>query len=161
MASRLVVNASPLIFLTRVGLLEVLREPADEVFVPDVVFDEIGRRGPTDPAAVAIQTTAWLQVAPTPPVSPELAAWNLGAGETAVLGMALAVPGSIVVIDDLAARRMARSLDIPFLGTLALVGVAKAIGMIPSVRPVIDRLRQTGMYLSDRLAQQVLEQAGE
>lgn len=153
-------NASPLIFLTRLGLIEVLREPADEVFVPDVVFDEIRRRGPTDPTAIAIQAAPWLHVVASPSASPELSAWNLGAGETAVLGMALAAD-SIVVIDDLAARRMAKALEIPFLGTLALISLAKAIGMVPSIRPAIDRLRESGMYLSDRLIRQVLEQAGE
>ena len=154
-------NASPLIFLTRVGLLDVLREPADEVFVPDIVVGEIDRRGPSDPAAAAIRSAPWLRVSASPAVSLEMAAWNLGAGETAVIGMALAYPGSLVVIDDLAARRTARSLGIPLLGTLALVVAAKSIGMIPEVRPILDTLRQTGMYVSDRLARQVLDQAGE
>jgi len=36
--SRPVVNASPLIFLTEVGLLEVLRQPGVPVLVPDVVL---------------------------------------------------------------------------------------------------------------------------
>jgi predicted nucleic acid-binding protein len=155
------VNASPLIFLTRVGLLEVLREPADEAFVPDIVVEEIDRRGLSDPAAAAIRSAAWLQVSASPAMSLEMAAWNLGAGETAVIGLALASPGSLVVIDDLAARRTARSLGISLLGTLALVGVAKAIGMIQEVRPILDTLRQTGMYVSDRLTRQVLDQAGE
>jgi predicted nucleic acid-binding protein len=143
------------------GLLDVLQEPADEVFVPDVVVAEIARRGPSDPAAAAIQSTAWLQVAASPVVSLAMAAWNLGAGETAVIGLALADPGSLVVIDDLAARRTARALRIPLMGTLALIGVAKAIGMVPAIRPVIDQLRQSGMYISDHLARQVLNQAGE
>lgn len=37
-------NASPLIFLTEVGLLEVLRQPGVPVLVPDVVLVEIGRQ---------------------------------------------------------------------------------------------------------------------
>ena len=39
-----VVNASPLIFLTRVGLLEVLHEAGIPVVVPDTVFTELGGR---------------------------------------------------------------------------------------------------------------------
>ena len=35
-----VVNASPLIFLTRVGLLDVLNEPGVPVMVPDKVQSE-------------------------------------------------------------------------------------------------------------------------
>ena len=154
-------NASPLIFLTRVGLLEVLREPAGEVLVPDVVVAEIDRRGPSDQAAAAIRSTGWLHVVASPAVSIGMAAWNLGAGETAVIAIASAGPGSMVAIDDLAARRTARSLGIPLLGTLALVALAKAVGMVPAVGPVLDRLRQGGMFVSDRLARQVLDQAGE
>ena len=66
-----------------------------------------------------------------------------------------------MVIDDLAARRTARSLGIPLMGTLALVGLAKEIGMVLTIRPVIDRLRQSGMYVSDHLVQYLLDQAGE
>jgi hypothetical protein len=41
--SRRVVNASSLIFLTEVGLLEVLRQPGVPVLVPDVLLVAIGR----------------------------------------------------------------------------------------------------------------------
>ncbi len=54
MISRRVVNASPLIFLTEVGLLEVLRQPGVPVLVPDVVRNEIGALGLDDPAAQAV-----------------------------------------------------------------------------------------------------------
>jgi len=40
--SRRVVNASPLIYLTHVGLLDVLNEPGVPTIVPDVVLGEIG-----------------------------------------------------------------------------------------------------------------------
>ncbi len=49
MVSARIVNASPLIFLTQAGLLDVLREPGLDVIVPDVVIAEIGARGPSDP----------------------------------------------------------------------------------------------------------------
>jgi predicted nucleic acid-binding protein len=40
---RRVVNASPIIFLHSVGLLEQLNEPAVTVIVPDAVLEELGR----------------------------------------------------------------------------------------------------------------------
>ncbi len=48
-------NASPLIFLTKVGLLEVLHQQAVPVLVPDVVMAEISSLGPGDPAVQAVQ----------------------------------------------------------------------------------------------------------
>ncbi|MGB9623606.1 MAG: DUF3368 domain-containing protein [Phycisphaerae bacterium] len=34
--------------------------------------------------------------------------------------------------------------------------MAKRRGVIPQARPIVDRLRQAGMYLSDRLVDEVL-----
>lgn len=154
-------NASPLVFLTRVDLLEVLHDPGVPVVVPDAVFDELGGLGPDDPAVVAVGQATWLQVVPTPPIPASVQAWTLDAGERAVLAVALEEPDSQVILDDLAARRCARALKLPLQGTLGLVLVAKQIGMIPEVRPILDTLRQRGMYVADRLAQQILDQAGE
>ena len=62
MISSRVVNASPLIFLTKVGLLEVLREPSVPVLVPDVVLAEVGGLDPNDPAVRAVEQSQWMRV---------------------------------------------------------------------------------------------------
>jgi len=61
-AERPAVNASPLIFLSRAGLLDMLRLEANEIVVPETVAEEIRRRGGDDPAAQALKKTAWLKV---------------------------------------------------------------------------------------------------
>ncbi len=38
---------------------------------------------------------------------------------------------------------------------------AKEEGLIPSARPVVERLRRSGMYLSDEVIREVLAQVGE
>ena len=65
------------------------------------------------------------------------------------------------MIDDGEARRCARSLSIPVIGTLGLVLLAKRVGRIPLARPVVERLRASGMYLSDVVINQALERVGE
>ena len=106
-------NASPLIFLTRVALLDVLNEPGVPVMVPDEVLSELGRLSPNDPAALAVLQTTWLHIVPTPPIPVSVQAWNLDAGESAVLAVALSQPDSQAILDDLAARRCARALNLP------------------------------------------------
>ena len=54
MAERAVVNASPLIFLTRAALLDLLQVISSEIIVPEIVATEIGIRGVSDPTARAI-----------------------------------------------------------------------------------------------------------
>ena len=158
---RRIVNASPLILLAKVGQLDLLRAGVPEIIVPDVVLREVGARGPTDPAFQEIQGTAWLKIVTAPPTPPPVLIWNLGAGESSVLAIALTDPGCEVILDDRDARRCARALKIGSRGTLGLVVLARQIGSIPSARPVIEQLRQAGLYLTDDLANQTLALVGE
>lgn len=161
MAERPAVNTSPLIYLSRAGLLDLLRLLAPEIVVPNAVAMEILRRGQSDPTAQALSQTSWLSVVSTPQIPASIQAWGLGVGESSVLAWAHANPGTEVVIDDLAARRCAATLGIPVRGTLGLVLIARQRGQIPAARPVLLQLRQAGMYLSDRVINQALAMIGE
>lgn len=125
-----VANASPLIHLARVSLLDLLRDPEGSVpvFVPSVVFDEVMRGASHDPAEGLVAEAArdWPAVVDTPPPPAEIRRVGIDAGELAVLSLARNMPGSSVVLDDLAARAEADRLGIPKPGTLRLLLDAKA-----------------------------------
>lgn len=161
MAERPAVNASPLIFLSRAGLLNFLQLAGSELIVPAAVATEVQQRGPADVTVQAISQTSWLAVVQTPVVPPLVQAWGLGKGESAVLSWAASYPGTEVILDDLAARRCAAALGIPVRGTLGLVLTAKQRGLIPAARPILLQLRQAGMFLSDRVMNQALALTGE
>lgn len=88
MAERPAVNTSPLFFLSRAGLLDLLKVSAGQLVVPAAVMQEITDRGPSDPTVEAIGQANWLSVIETPAVAPVIQAWDLGQGESAVLGRA-------------------------------------------------------------------------
>jgi predicted nucleic acid-binding protein len=161
LAERPTVNASPLIYLSRAGLIELLKLVGPEIVVPQAVAQELRRRGPDDPAVRALDTNPWLVVTETPPVSPLIQTWDLGPGESAVLAFTHSVPGTLAILDDLAARRCAISLEIPIHGTLGIVLLAKQRGVIPAARPVLDVMRMAGMYLSDAVMNKALAMVGE
>jgi predicted nucleic acid-binding protein len=164
-----IVNASPLIFLTRLGLLDILNEPGVAVTVPESVLAELSAQDPDDPAAVAARSTDWIQLVATPAIPESLRARKLGAGETSVLALALAEIQTAmtdddeveVVLDDGKARRCAESLGLRVQGTLAFLLIGKATGRIEAVRPLLERLRASGMHVSDEVMNRVLAQAGE
>ena len=155
------VNASPLIFLTRAGLLDLLQLVAFELVVPVAVASELRRRGPTDPAAQALASTHWLRVMEVPEAPPVIQAWDLGPGESAVLSWCSTRRGAEAIIDDLAARRCANSLGIPVRGTLGLVLLGKKSGRLDAARPVLESLRAAGMYLSDSVMNHALTMVSE
>lgn len=156
MADQAVVNASPLIFLARGGMVELLQLVGEQVVVPLTVAEEIQRRGSQDITAQTLSRTPWLEVTETPPIPALIQAWDLGAGESSVLTWAQAHPEAEAILDDLAARRCAAALGLPVRGTLGLVLVAKKQAKIPLARPVLESLRRSGMYLSDGVLNRAL-----
>ena len=88
-------------------------------------------------------------------------AWDLGAGESEVLAYAFANPEYVAVLDDTAARRCARSLNITSIGTVGLFILAKRRQIVAEVMPSIEKLREAGLWLSDELVEIVRQQAGE
>jgi predicted nucleic acid-binding protein len=147
--------------LEKVGHFELLRTGVAEVFVPDAVFAEVSARGPVDPVVQRIQSTAWVKIVVAPPTPPRVLRWGLGDGESSVLTIALGDPESECALDDRDARRCAKALRLDVRGTLGLVLLAKQIGSLAAARPVVERLRQAGLFLSDQIAEQALALVGE
>jgi len=160
-----VVNASPLIVLSRLARLDLLREPRPdiEVSVPQAVLDEVMQGEPDDPAVslVPLAVGDWLRVIPTPAVHVSIRSGRLDPGEIAVLSVVLDHPGWVAVLDDHAARREAARLGIPCIGTVGLILNGHSLGIVPSVHDALQTLRDTGMYISDGLFRLALDQAGE
>ena len=82
--------------------------------------------------------------------------WRIGR-----VGLAQSHPGAEAVIDDLAARKCAAAIGVPVRGTLGIVLAAKRRNLIPLARPLVERLLQSGMYLSDSLMNGALALVGE
>ena len=158
---RRIVNTSPLILLAKVGELNLLRAGVPEIIVPDAVLREVSARGPADPVFQGIPRLAWLKIVPTPPTPAQVLVWDLGAGESAVLAVAMTDPDCEAILDDRNARRCAQALKIGVRGTLGLIVLAKQFGSIPAARPVVEQLRRSGLFLTDELTNQALALVGE
>lgn len=150
-----VVNASPIITLAKVGHLHLLDQLAS-ILVPEAVVREIAAGPDSDPARRALEDGWGTRSAPGE-IPESVLEWGLGAGESAVLALTLENSSRTAVLDDAAARRCARTLGIPVLGTLAVVLRAKQAGLIPSASQVAASLVQAGLRLDDETLRKALE----
>jgi len=156
-----VINASPLIFLSRGQQMELLRHFASRILVTEPVANEILMKGPEDITTKALDSTSWLEVVPVVPVPEKILEWGLGPEESSVLAFANEHPGMEAIIDDLAARKCADYLNIPIRGTLGIVLVSKKRGIIPKARPVMETLIRSGLYLSRPVLDEALKRVDE
>jgi len=85
----------------------------------------------------------------------------LGKGETAVLNLALITSESRVILDDFAARKCAKALEIKFFGTGGLLILAKQKGLIDSVSDALEKVQNAGLWLSDTITELLKQKAGE
>ena len=155
MPEQWVVNASPLILLARVGRADLLRDLPDRVVVPRAVAAEVNA-GPVDDPARHALARGQFQIVDTPAPSGEILAWNLGAGETAVLSLAASEPNWMAILDDGAARKCARSFSVQIKGTLAVVIIARQRGLIASAVDLIRALQSVGYRIDNRLVREAL-----
>ena len=161
MADHIVIT-SPLCYLHRAGILHLLPATVGRVIVPSQVLAELsaGRaRGYDLPDPLVLP---WADVRPVVPLSSDLEPFGfLGAGERAVLTLAMADPGSVAIIDELPGRKVAARFGVNVTGTLNVVLVAKQRGHIRAVRPVLDRLQELRFRVSAALRDHILTLAGE
>jgi predicted nucleic acid-binding protein len=159
--SKAISNTSPLLYLYRIQLLEWIPRLFREFWIPSAVFDELkeGQRKGYD--IPILSNYKWAKMV-NPLVMPsEWLSLDLGAGELAAMALALENQDRIVLLDDMMARRTAKAAGLTVWGTLKILLEAKAQGLTPKIAPLVDRLRDTGMWISDEIQQRILVLAGE
>lgn len=153
-----VADSSPLICLSRIGVLDVLASAFGEVFVPAVVWTEVATVRSTAPGVAALHAAKWLRVD-----NRALPAIDLGLdpGETAAILLAEALHADLLLIDERAGRIIAQERGLVVRGTLGILVHARESHTIPALRPVLDALAAEGFRLSPSLVAEALRRVGE
>lgn len=156
-------NTRPLILLTKINRLELLHHLFEDVFVPPIVLHEIHGHGVDDETVRAVLAARWIEVHEVSDAdSQRHLLGGLDAGEAGVIGLAVQFGRTLpVLLDDLAARRQASGMGLRVAGTGGILVGAKDEGLIPTVRPELDRLRDAGLRISGPAYAQILKLAGE
>ena len=158
--SRLVVaDAGLLIALARLGALPLLPALFTQVWVTQQVLAECQARPDRDEGAslaAAIQAGYMRLRAPEKP----LPSWGVDAGESSALALALEAEAG-VLMDDRAARVVARHLGLNVIGTAGLLVLAKRRGQIMTVHGHLEFLVDSGYFLGPAVVAEALRLAGE
>ena len=136
-----------------VGKLDLLRGLYEKITIPTAVFTEI-RPG--------LQLPDWIAVAKlAQPIPTLLCEAELGVGETEAIALAMQTPGSVLLLDDRRARKLAMRLGVAVSGTLSVLLRAKEQGLIGEVQPTLDLLVREGLRVSQKQFDSTLFTAGE
>lgn len=84
-----------------------------------------------------------------------------GKGESESIALAMEQGDKLLVIDDLKARRVARQLNILYIGSLGIILHAKKSGVITEVKPFIEEIKNTNFRMTEELEFEIYKRAGE
>lgn len=160
----IVADAGPLLGLERIELVSILADLYGTVLIPPRVPAELelsqGRPG-SHRLAAALQE-GWLRVeAPNRPDELKRLRLLLDGGEAEAILLAEDHPGEPLLLDERRGRTVARSRQIPVIGTGGVLLLAKRYGHIERVVPVLDRLAEAGYRLSPALRHHIGVLPGE
>ncbi len=161
MHRKIIVNTSPLFYLHRLGRFDIFQKLYREITVPEAVAMElnIGRKVGKDVPQLGKYKWIKIEKASIPGFIKLIS--DLGPGEAEVLALGCESKNSLVVIDDLLARKIARLQELRFTGTAGLLLRAKKKKHIPEIAPLLHRLKGMGFYLSNTLINEMLRISGE
>ena len=158
---KVVVNSTPLIVLCGIGRLDILRGLYQEIYIPVAVYREVTAK--EDSACVQIKNAGdWIHVEQIRDhAEKKMYKAKLHDGEVEVMILAQEQKADLVILDDNAAKKTAKYLELTVTGTLGILLKAKQKGIIEAVRPLLSDMRLNGFYISATLECMVLKEAGE
>ena len=154
-------NTSPLLYLYRIGTIEWLPKLFDEVWTPTAVAIELGEgklRGHDVPDP---ERYAWLTIVDPSSMPSEWFSLDLGAGELSAMALALENPSRVLLLDDALARRTAQAAGLNVWGCLRVLLEAKSQGLTNAIAPLVPRIQDAGLWMSEEIKRRILALAGE
>jgi len=156
-----IVNTSPLFYLHRLGLLELLNKLYGHITVPEAVEKELKEGQAQGEDVPQLENYPWVEIkSVSMPRYLQLIA-DLGPGESEVLALATNHPSALVILDDKLARRIAEMQEFRLTGTAGVLLRAKQNGLVPALKPVIEKLLDLDFRLKPDFVEATLELAGE
>ena len=151
MPKTIISDTSCFIILTNIGELELLQKLYGQVITTIDIATEFGEPLPE-----------WVEIINvTDKAKQQILELQIDKGESSAIALALETPDSTIILDDNKARKIADQLGLTYTGTIGVIVKAKLQGIIPSIKPIIAKIKQTDFRISIEIELQALRQSNE
>jgi predicted nucleic acid-binding protein len=151
MLKTIISDTSCFIILSTIGELDLLYKVYGEIITTIDIAIEYGEALPE-----------WVEIRKVTDITKQqLLELQIDKGESSAIALALELQDSTIILDDFKARKVALRLGINYTGTLGVVIKAKLKGIIPSIKPILEKIKATNFRISVELELQALKEAGE
>lgn len=146
----IVADTSCLILFEKINALNLLQKVYGQIYTTETVRTEYDHEVP-----------GWIKVVPPATNVHKGLSAILDPGEATSISLAFEHENSLLIIDEIKGRKLARKMGVRITGTLGVLVAAKRKGYISAIRPVIDQIQQTNFRISEELIREVLKKVDE
>ena len=146
-----IADTSCFILLDKIDELELLKRLFDEIATTKEIVQEFGKELPD-----------WIKIESAKDRKYQTAlALEVDEGEASAIALSTEKVDALLILDDLQARRLAEKLGLHYTGTLGMIARARKEGVIESVKPIIEKIRNTNFRFSEEVFTTIIRIAGE
>lgn len=156
-------NSTPLIYLAKIGKLDLLKELFGEILIPKMVWTEVVEKGKTlgRKDAYVVENAVvqgWIKVVAADPFEMPM---ELDKGEEEALSLARQLKLEIVLVDEVSARSAARMLGLTPRGTLfvLLMALKRRKIVFDEFLQALNQLIDEGFRLKEEVYVQAIREA--
>ena len=158
-------DTTPIISLLKANHLEVLQGLYGNVLIPKAVYRELTENPIYSEEAKTIKVLDFLKMVPVENVKSVnvlRSVTGLDAGESEALIMYDEQNADLLLMDEHKGRRVAKQLNVRYIGTVGILMLAYDKGLIQSsdVKLCLDMMLDSGIRLDEKLCNIVLEHVG-
>jgi len=155
-------DSTALIGLSKIGKIDLLKEIFSRVHIPEEVFKEVTEAGKNRPGSDAIRNAEWVEAKTVQDQTQvNLLMASLDKGEAEVLALSKELRADLILLDEEKARKSAVIAGFEVMGLLGVLVIARNLGLIEAIKPLIEELKNKRFRISDRVIAEALLKAGE
>lgn len=151
MHKTIISDTSCFIILSKIGELDLLKKLYGQIITTSDIAEEFGELLP-DWVIIENVTDRYRQ---------RILELQIDRGESSAIALAMEIQNCTLILDDFKARKIAKNLGLSYTGTIGIIIKAKLNGIIPSIRPFIEKIKETDFRISAEIELQAFKEAKE
>jgi predicted nucleic acid-binding protein len=139
-------DTSCLILFHKIDHLEILLKVYQNIVTTPQIASEFGHALPSSIKVISVKDQKYLDFLST----------QVDLGEASAIALAKELDSSLIILDELKGRKLAKKLGLKITGSLGIIHKAKELGIIAAIKPILDKISETNFRISDKILTELL-----
>lgn len=149
-------DSGPLIALSKLGMLSILRGLFGKIIIPEEVRKEVVDKGKGKPGSDIVEKAEWVKVKVIEDLSVDILSIEIERGEAEAIILAKKLNADLLLLDEKIPREIAKSLGLRVVGSIGLIHEALKRGIAQGdIEKIALEMKRRGVWISEAIMEEV------